>query len=548
MKSIQTKFGMLITTGLLVMALMVGGFSVWNTNQIVEKNSDAVISSICAEQALYLNQQLQLIEHSVTTVYYYADQELESMDALEDLEYRAQYISNVEKLMLDIGNHTEGVLGVYFRLAPEAVGNGTEGFFWMADEVGGELHPWATTDLLVYGPDDVAYAGWYYLPVAEGKPIWMDPYYNENAGIKMISYVIPMYKEGELLGVLGMDISLSIFVDLAQNIKLYESGRADLIDMNQKLIYYRPNEEDEEIISAEITESLYNNLSVAETNGKELTRYSMESGDVKMAFQTLRNGMKYILYAQVKEIDAERNQQIIGIIELTVLLVIIFWIFTLYMSSRIIRPLKELNLATRRFTQGDWNVEIKCRTNDEVKTLTDSIMKMASQLKKDMEEMNSLAYKDGLTGVRNQASYMDYVNELQKQMNQGKVKFAVGVFDVNELKKANDTFGHECGDRLIKSASMLICKVFAHSPVFRIGGDEFVVILQNSDYEEKEQLFTEFDEKMKSVIVDSSLDIPLSIAYGMACYTKEMDTYDMVFQAADHAMYEKKKEMKRKKL
>ena len=94
---------------------------------------------------------------------------------------------------------------------------------------------------------------------------------------------------------------------------------------------------------------------------------------------------------------------------------------------------------------------------------------------------------------------------------------------------------------------MLICKVFAHSPVFRIGGDEFVVILQNSDYEEKEQLFTEFDEKMKSVIVDSSHDISLSIAYGIACYTKEMDTYDMVFQAADHAMYEKKKEMKRNK-
>ena len=275
--------------------------------------------------------------------------------------------------------------------------------------------------------------------------------------------------------------------------------------------------------------------------------YSMENGDVKMAFQTLRNGMKYILYAPVKEIDAERNQQIIGIIELTVLLVIIFWIFTLYMSSRIIRPLKELSLAARHFAQGDWNVEIKCRTNDEVKTLTDSIMKMATQLKKDMEEMNSLAYKDGLTGVRNQASYMDYVNELQKQMNQGKVKFAVGVFDVNELKKTNDTFGHEYGDQLIKSASMLICKVFSHSPVFRIGGDEFVVILQNSDYEEKEQLFTEFDEKMKSVIVDSSHDISLSIAYGIACYTKEMDTYDMVFQAADHAMYEKKKEMKRNK-
>lgn len=547
MKSIQTKFGMLITTGLLVMALMVGGFSVWNTNQIVEKNSDAVISSICAEQALYLNQQLQLIEHSVTTVYYYADQELDSIDSLEDLEYRAQYISNVEKLMLDIGNHTEGVLGVYFRLAPEAVGNGTEGFYWLADTIGGELHPWATTDLLTYGPEDEEYASWYYLPVEEGKPVWMDPYYYEDVGIKLISYVIPMYKEGELLGVLGMDISLSVFVDAAQSVALYESGRGDLIDMNQKLIYYRPNEEEEEIISAEITESLYNNLSVAENNGENLTMYSMENGDVKMAFQTLRNGMKYILYAPVKEIDAERNQQIIGIIELTVLLVIIFWIFTLYMSSRIIRPLKELSLAARHFAQGDWNVEIKCRTNDEVKTLTDSIMKMATQLKKDMEEMNSLAYKDGLTGVRNQASYMDYVNELQKQMNQGNVKFAVGVFDVNELKKTNDTFGHECGDQLIKSASMLICKVFSHSPVFRIGGDEFVVILQNSDYEEKEQLFTEFDEKMKSVIVDSSHDISLSIAYGIACYTKEMDTYDMVFQAADHAMYEKKKEMKRNK-
>lgn len=547
MKSIQTKFGILITIGLLVMAVLVGGFSIWNTNQIVKNNSDAVISSVCAEQTLRLNHQLQLIEHSVTTVYYYADQELKSMDALEDLEYRAEYISNVENLMLDIGNHTEGVLGIYFRLAPEVVGNGTEGFFWLADEVGGNLHPWEITDLLVYGPDDVAYANWYYLPVAEQKPIWMDPYYNENAGIKMISYVIPMYKEGELLGVLGMDISLSVLVDAAQSVTLYESGRADLIDMNQKLIYYRMNENaDSDIVSAQITESLYHDLSLAETNGEDLTIYSTESGKVKMAFQTLRNGMKYILYAPVKEIDAERNQQIIGIVELTVLLLIIFWIFTLYISNRIIRPLKELNLATQRFTQGDWNVEIRCSTNDEVKTLTDSIMKMASQLKKDMDEMNTLAYIDGLTGVKNQAFYMDYVSELQKKMERGETKFAVGVFDVNELKKTNDTFGHEWGDQLIKSASMLICKVFAHSPIFRIGGDEFVAILQNDDYEAKEQLFAQFEEEMKRVVVDSSHDIVLSIAYGVACCTKDMDTYDMVFQAADDAMYEKKNEMKKK--
>jgi electron-transferring-flavoprotein dehydrogenase len=61
--------------------------------------------------------------------------------------------------------------------------------------------------------------------------------------------------------------------------------------------------------------------------------------------------------------------------------------------------------------------------------------------------------------------------------------FAVAVFDINDLKKVNDLHGHKEGDACIRAACKKICTIFDHSPVFRVGGDEFIAILSGADYE-----------------------------------------------------------------
>ena len=132
-------------------------------------------------------------------------------------------------------------------------------------------------------------------------------------------------------------------------------------------------------------------------------------------------------------------------------------------------------------------------------------------------------------------------------MQDGLQKFGIAMIDLNFLKRVNDSYGHECGNISIKRLSQLICEVFAHSPVFRIGGDEFAVILKNNDYENIRALADIFNERLQAIGQDSSLEAweQISAAIGYALFDPKRDGHaDDVFKRADQVMYDQKKKMK----
>ena len=157
------------------------------------------------------------------------------------------------------------------------------------------------------------------------------------------------------------------------------------------------------------------------------------------------------------------------------------------------------------------------------------------------EELGSaihLAYTDPLTGVKNKLSYIEATERIEKGISDGTVtEFGVIVFDLNGLKTINDTLGHEEGDKYIKEGCGLICEIFCHSPVFRIGGDEFVVLLEGHDYKEREELLDRFDRQIDenlrkgAVVVSTGIDV-FDPAQNMG--------YSHIFENADRRMYERK--------
>jgi diguanylate cyclase (GGDEF)-like protein len=120
------------------------------------------------------------------------------------------------------------------------------------------------------------------------------------------------------------------------------------------------------------------------------------------------------------------------------------------------------------------------------------------------------------------------------------------MFDINYLKEANDTYGHHVGNSLIVTASKLISYTFKRSPVFRIGGDEFLVILQNQDLEDREQLFAKFEAECASASVEAGdITIPVQIAKGFSLFDPSTDTQFLdVFNRADSEMYKNKETLK----
>ena len=167
---------------------------------------------------------------------------------------------------------------------------------------------------------------------------------------------------------------------------------------------------------------------------------------------------------------------------------------------------------------------------------------MFEEQEREINSMNQKAYRDGLTGVKNKLAYIESLRTLEIESKTTSFEgYGVVVFDLNGLKLVNDTKGHEAGDELLKNACRLICEYYKHSPVYRIGGDEFVAILKGSDFENREQIKKQFDEQIDA----NNRDGKVVVSSGMAVFDSKLDeSYTEVFIRADKKMYERKQALK----
>ena len=161
---------------------------------------------------------------------------------------------------------------------------------------------------------------------------------------------------------------------------------------------------------------------------------------------------------------------------------------------------------------------------------------------KEMETARRMAFRDPLTGVRNKLAYLELLKEIELRIEKEELKeYGIVVFDLNGLKEVNDTLGHDAGDDFIKKGCQIICKIYTHSPVFRIGGDEFVAVLEKADYKNRDSLMAEFNAKIEENLRNRGV----VIAGGMDIYKPDVDTsYNDVFRRADKNMYQRKVELK----
>lgn len=145
-----------------------------------------------------------------------------------------------------------------------------------------------------------------------------------------------------------------------------------------------------------------------------------------------------------------------------------------------------------------------------------------------MEQLERLSYEDTLTKLNNRNRYNEVRNALKKRPPE---KLGIIYMDLNGLKKANDTLGHDYGDKLIKNTAKIFKKVFGED-TYRIGGDEFVAILV--DAEEAE--LAEKTEKLREKMAEADIEISIGSSWrDENVHIKEQ------LQEADSRMYEEKK-------
>ncbi|MBQ7566341.1 MAG: amino acid permease [Oscillospiraceae bacterium] len=170
-----------------------------------------------------------------------------------------------------------------------------------------------------------------------------------------------------------------------------------------------------------------------------------------------------------------------------------------------------------------------------------SMRKWEQEAVEERDAARTIAYTDPLTGVKSKHAFVETEHELDKRIDSGEgAPFAVLVCDVNGLKHINDTQGHKAGDRYICDAAELICEHFKHSPVYRIGGDEFVVVPNGPDFDNRAQIIGVINEKIEANIGTDNVVISL----GLSELTETDRTFHAVFERADNLMYKRKQQLK----
>ena len=173
----------------------------------------------------------------------------------------------------------------------------------------------------------------------------------------------------------------------------------------------------------------------------------------------------------------------------------------------------------------------------------DAHVRQEEEYERRLAQAQREANLDALTGVKNRHAYLETEERLDSQIAEHRVSdFAIVILDVNDLKKINDTAGHKAGDQYLRDACRIICGIFKHSPVFRIGGDEFAAVIQGADYEHIEELIGKMQDHNTKALRTGGI----VIACGMSKYDGDAGVA-LVFERADQNMYDNKTDLKTRK-
>nr|WP_297770926.1 GGDEF domain-containing protein [uncultured Butyrivibrio sp.] len=270
---------------------------------------------------------------------------------------------------------------------------------------------------------------------------------------------------------------------------------------------------------------------------------------------------------------AIKTYTVFNVILIVVLGIMFVTLFILWMNRNITEPLVRLEKSVVSFAERSHeqtNPDLlsyddpHIHTKNEVESLSNAVNLMSidmrnyvrniiaaedrvRDMKNQVTHMDMLAYQDALTHVKNKAWYDKIEERVNADIEAGKARFAILMADLNNLKKINDNYGHEHGNDYIFGACHIICVIFDHSPVFRIGGDEFVVLMENRDYDDKDKLIEELKLAYEETSKDESKEPweRYSSAIGVAVFDSAVDKcMNDVFKRADEAMYKHKQESK----
>ena len=575
--SISKKLMLPNIIGAFILAVTLVAVAIALSSKILSKGASAQMNLFCEERADDINLEMARIEDAVSSLARWTRSRIPDVETIkEDGELRDSIVDDADDLIRFMTEHNDFIEGAYIHYTLDVTGitDREEGVYYTRNDDGNfKTIPFTQEEIV----NDPVAEDWYYGPIRLGEPAWTKPYYDYSVENYIVSYIEPVFIGDTPVAVIGIDISFTRVIDWVDTFSYQESGYMFLKEADGTVHYHYDDLVNGHMHGDEMDRVQENgDLMNEPATGTEIVRYYFEDRDRAMVFVTLRNGMKLVLCDDYANIYSERDNAVVLMIILSVLITMLIAIVAVVMVNRITDPLRKITEAARAVSENNFDVDLPPENDDEIGELSKmtrlaienararaekaaskvreqerKIEKSAKVLKQqgdDLVAMKNLAYVDSLTNVKNKLAYDDTVEYINEKIRNGTAEFAVIMCDLNYLKHINDNLGHIAGDEAIQKTASILCKAFPLSTVFRIGGDEFAVLPTGLDYaridEKLDALKTMLEDQRN--ISDNYLE-RISLAFGYAVFERGKDTsYQEVFERADKIMYEEKKKIHEK--
>lgn len=513
--SIQSKIIGFSILGLVICIAIFGGLYINSSSKFIENDFKQNLKFQSEIQTIIISHRLKSIEQYVNALAVAIKGELTSIDQLKNQETQEVFTEKIRGIINSTINDKDKAVAAYLRYTPQFTPP-TSGIFMAKQKKDGIIESVTPTDFSKYPSNDIEHVGWYYIPVESGKPLWMEPYLNKNIDIYMISYVVPLFKYRTEIGVVGVDIDFEYLTREIASIKMFNSGYAFLEDKMGKILYHP---------------TIANGRTFEQSSRDEIVR------------NKLPNGMNLVFVVNNDEIRNKQDDIIKQTVTFALLLLTGFCFFALYIANSISKPIKQLTDSANRLGGGNMNVKFDISQNNEIGDLAKGLFSAKMRISETIGQMRGLAYRDTLTCVRNKIAFNAYIEEFNAKITSGDItSFGLIVIDTLNLKDINANYGKERGDLYLKNTSLLICRTYSHSPVFRISGDEFVIILQNENLQNHETLMEKLQEGIKNSQENANPWSRIAVIHSTVIYEKAQSaTLGEALKSANEQMCKQKK-------
>ncbi|MGN1174479.1 MAG: methyl-accepting chemotaxis protein [Roseburia sp.] len=402
MKSIKSKVTLLVVLCSVISVMLCGTLSSFKSMTVSNEDAEQIMSQTCKSSAQDLDLTLSKIEQSVDTLANITTASIEDFSRFKkDNAYVTEITKALEPIALQFANETEGALTYYIRYNPEFT-EPTSGIFATKNTEDEPFEQLTPTDFSSYDPSDLEHVGWYYTPVNNGKPTWMDPYLNSNINVYMISYVVPIFIDGESVGIVGMDIDFSKLQTKIDSITAYDTGYAFLVNANNQIMHHKSLEYGTALkdASSKLDEALVNN----DNQYKEIS-YTYNGEKMSGFYCVLQNGMKLVITVPNAELIANTTSiiKISLIAELVSILLSI--VVGMLLSSKMVRPIKTMTRIIQK--QGDLDLKKDAQMDNLVK-MKDETGDMARAVNVMNEKLRAMVklLEDTGTSVLNNSKFL----------------------------------------------------------------------------------------------------------------------------------------------